>query len=398
MRISTSQIFTQGLDAILKQQSSAARTQIEVATGKRILTASDDPTGATKALNKRDMLAQTEQYELNIMSARNSIVLEESVLGNVSDVLQRVRELAVGANNGTLTDEERFVMAVELDERLNELLALANTRASNGEYIFSGFQARTRSFTPNSGSGFDYNGDEGQRHLRVSPSLQIPVTDSGAEIFRDIRTGNGTFTVSASALNMGSGVMDNGSVMDPTLWIPDTYSVTFITPNSYEVRDGGGGLVTSGTYVVNDTINFSGIEVRITGAPASGDSFSIEPSQNQDMFTTVSDLITALRIPVSDDADLAAVTQGVNRALINLDQVLNKVTGTRSEIGARLNVLDDQSNLNAGMSVQLQQSISDIEDVDLAEAVSRLNRQLLALEVAQQSFARIQNLSLFQFI
>ena len=116
------------------------------------------------------------------------------------------------------------------------------------------------------------------------------------------------------------------------------------------------------------------------------------------MFTTVSDLIAALKIPVTDDASGAAVTQGVNLALTNLDQVLDNVVGVRAELGARLNLLDGQANLNADMSVQLQQSISEIEDVDLAEAVSRLNRQLLALEVAQQSFARIQNLSLFQFI
>ncbi len=398
MRISTSQLFSQGLDTILDQQATAARTQLEVATGKRMQNPADDPAAATKALSVRGLLSETQQYAANIDSARSYLNVEESVLINVGDVLQRVRELAVRANNGILTDEERSAVAAELEERLEELLGLANTRASNGEYIFSGFQSRTRAFTPNAASGYDYQGDEGQRFLRVSASMQIAVSDSGAEVFRDVRTGNGTFAVNAAAGNGGSGVIDHGSVTNPGLWVPDNYSITFTSAPTYEVRDGGGALVVGGSYVEGSAIAFNGVEVRITGAPVGGDSFSVEPSRNQDVFTTVSEFVAALETPVTDAASQAQVTQGVNRALANLDQALSNVLVTRSRIGARLNAVEDEAKVNAGVDTQLQQTISDIENVDLAEAVSRLSRQLFALEASQQSFALIQNLSLFRFL
>ncbi len=398
MRISTSQLFLQSLDTILDQQAAAARTQLQVATGKRIQNPADDPAAATKALSVRALLSETKQYASNIDSARSYLTIEESVLTNVGDVLQRVRELGVRANNGILTDEERSAIAAEVEQRLEELLGLANTRASNGEYIFAGFQSRTRPFTPNSSSGYDYHGDEGQRFLRVSDSLQIAVSDSGAEVFRDVRTGNGTFAVNAAAGNSGSGVIDNGSVTDPGLWIPQSYAINFTTATSYEVRDGGGALVATGSYVESSAIAFNGIELRISGKPVAGDGFTVEPSRNQDVLTTVSDFISALKIPVTDAASQAGVTQGVNRALANLDQALSNVLVTRSRIGARLNAIDGEAQVNAGIDTQLQQTISDIENVDLAEAVSRLSRQLFALEASQKSFALIQNLSLFRFL
>ncbi len=398
MRISTSLLFSRGLDVILNQQATVARTQLEVATGKRIQSPSEDPAAATRALGIRDALAETKQFAANIDSARSYLSIEEAVLTNTVDVLQRVRELAVRANNGTLSDDERLAIAAEVEERGKELLGLANTRGSNGEYLFSGFQSRTRPFTPNAAGDFDYHGDEGQRHLRVSSSLQIPVSDSGAEIFRDIRTGNGTFAVNASPGNTGSGVIDNGSVTNPSLWLPDTYAINFVAAGAYEVRDSGGALVTSGAYVDGGAISFNGVEARIGGAPAAGDSFVVEPSRNQDVFSTVSDFVDALNIPVTDAASEAAMNQGINNALANLDQALNNVLEVRSRIGARMNTADDEARANAGIDTQLQQAISDIENVDLAEAVSRLNRQLFALEAAQQSFATIQNLSLFRYL
>ncbi len=398
MRISTSQLFSQGLDVILDQQATVARTQLEVATGKRIQHPSDDPAAATRALGVRDVLSEMKQFAANIETARSYLSIEEAVLTNTGDVLQRVRELAVRANNGTLSNEERLAIAAEIEERGKELLGLANTRASNGEYLFSGFQSRTRPFTPNVAAGFDYNGDEGQRFLRISASLQIPVSDSGAEVFRDIRNGNGTFAVNASPGNTGSGVIDNGSVTNPNLWVADTYAINFVAANAFEVRDGGGALVTSGAYTDDSTVSFNGIEVRISGAPAAGDSFVVESSRNQDVFTTVADFVAALNVSVTDGASQAAVNQGVNNALANLDQALNNVLEVRSRIGARMNIADDEARANTGIDTQLQQTISEIENVDLAEAVSRLNRQLFALEAAQQTFATIQNLSLFRFL
>ncbi|MDH3637806.1 MAG: flagellar hook-associated protein FlgL, partial [Gammaproteobacteria bacterium] len=312
MRIATAQLFEQGLREIADLQAKAARAQSEVATGKRILTAADDPAAAAQVLNGRDLLAQTQRFDSNINTARSRLDLEESVLTNVGNVLQRVRELAVRANNATLDNNDRAAIAAELEERLEELLSLANTRASGGEYIFSGFQSHTRPFTRSAAGSFDYNGDQGQRFVRVSPSTQIAVNDSGSEVFRDIRNGNGTFAVGAAASNTGSAVIDNGSVTNPTLWIADNYSINFISATNYEVRDSGGAVIASGSYGEGDTISFSGIEVTVTGAPAAGDTLFVAPSANQNLFQTVDNLIQTLGISAADGPSQAAITQGVN--------------------------------------------------------------------------------------
>ena len=138
--------------------------------------------------------------------------------------------------------------------------------------------------------------------------------------------------------------------------------------------------------------------MRISGGPAAGDQFDISPSFNQDMFTTVADLARTLRINVTDGNSQAAVRQGINRTLADIDLALENVLIVRSRIGARINAIEDEAQANTGMQVLMQETLSDLENVDLAEATSRLSQQLFALEAAQQSFARVQELSLFRFI
>ena len=70
----------------------------------------------------------------------------------------------------------------------------------------------------------------------------------------------------------------------------------------------------------------------------------------------------------------------------------------RGEIGARLRALDQQESLNADFSVHLNTTLSEVRDLDYAEALSRLSQQLFGLDAAQQAFARAQKLSLFKFI
>ena len=70
----------------------------------------------------------------------------------------------------------------------------------------------------------------------------------------------------------------------------------------------------------------------------------------------------------------------------------------RAQIGARINVIDSERDVNADLELLMRQDLSRVEDADLAQVVTLLNRRLVALEAAQQSFVRIQNLSLFKFI
>ena len=181
-RISSVQQFQQGIDNILRQQERLNETQMQLATGKKINKPSDDPSAATQLVKLSGLKSNTQQYDRNIDAARNQLELQESVLSNVSNVLQRVRELVVQANNATQSNESRAAIADELYNRIDELLQYANTKDPDGEYIFSGFNARTPAYVK-SGDGYVYQGDQGERYLQVSEDTQIAVRNSGEDIF-----------------------------------------------------------------------------------------------------------------------------------------------------------------------------------------------------------------------
>ena len=398
MRISSSQIFNRGLNAILDQQSAVSKSQLRVATGKRILTPADDPAGAKKILDLNETLELTRQYQSNAATATSRLASEDSVLDRVTNVLQRARELAIQGNNSTLTSTDRQAIAAELEKRLGELLGLANMRDANDEYLFAGFSTRTRPFATDGAGNFIYNGDQGQRELQVGPSYRVADGDSGADVFQTILNGNGTFATSEDPTNAGTGVVGAGSVVDPSAWVPDTYTITFTSATAFEVRDSGAGLVASGAYSSGASIGFSGITVDFVGDPVTGDSFAVSPSANQDMFRTVQNLVDAFNASNSSTVGQTRMHNAVNRFLTDVDQAVENVLEVRAGVGARLNAIDSEMELNADFEVQLQADLSAVENADLTELITRLNQQLGTLEAAQLSFARLQNLSLFDII
>jgi flagellar hook-associated protein 3 FlgL len=343
-------------------------------------------------------LARLDQYQSNGINARHQLGLEEEALAKVIDNLQRVRELTVQANSAALGPGDRAVVAAELRERRDALLALANATDSGGRYLFGGYSEITQPFT-SSGSGVVYNGDQGQRTVQISESRFVAIGDSGAQIFQRIPSGNGTFSVAAAAGNTGTGVLGAGTVVNPAAYVQDTYAINFTSPTTYEVRDSANALVSSGTYTApGQSIAFLGIDVALTGAPATGDSYTVAPSVNRDVFTTLDGLISALERPLGDNAGRARLHNEVGQALLDVDQATSHMISARADIGSRVRALDDEAALGEGFELQLAQTLSSIRDLDYAEALSRLSQQLFGLEAAQQAFARTQGLSLFRYL
>ena len=397
MRVTNDTLRQVFLNALELAQRRVEETQTQVSTGLRIQQPSDDPVSAARIRELEASVSRLDQYQANGIIAQNRLALSEEVLTSVMDNLQRVRELAVQANNATQGAESHRAISLELKQRLESLISLANSTDSSGRYLFSGFSEDTRPFVQN-GTSVAYNGDQGQRMLQVSDSRFIAVTDSGSEVFQRIPNGNGTFALGVGAANTGTGVLGEGSVTDPTAYVPDTYTVTFLTPTDYEVRDSGGGLVVAATYSEGDSISFLGMEIELDGEPAAGDTFISAPSSSQDLFTTVQNMIDALDIGGDTGAARAILNSEIGQSLENLDQAIGRIIDVRSETGARLQSLDQEAALNEGFGVQLVEALSELRDLDYAEAISNLSQQLLGLEAAQQTFARVQGLSLFRFL
>jgi len=396
MRVSTRGSFLQGVNMMQQLQSMLDHTQQQISSGRRIMSPSDDPIAASRALEIRESIGRLEQFDRNSSIAANRLSQEESTLGSVSNVLQRVRELSLQANNATQSNETRQLIAIEMRQQLDQLVQLGNQRDGNGSYLFSGNLADVQPVT-RMGSSFTYNGDQGQRYIQIGEGRQVADSDSGAAVFFGIRDGNGTFSSIAAATNTGTGVLSGGSLTDPSAWVQDEYTVRFIDPNNYEVLDSSAAVVTTGTFQSGDTIAFNGIELSVNGSPQGADEFTIAPSRLQDVFAMVDQIATAVEQTVSDDTSRAVLNNSVNSGLLNIDQAIGNVLDVRTQVGSRLAAIDDQIDTNGAFALSYQETLASIEDLDYAEAISRLSIQATTLEAAQQSFMRTQSLSLFNY-
>ncbi len=183
----------------------------------------------------------------------------------------------------------------------------------------------------------------------------------------------------------------------------DDYSISFAQatpadPVTYQVTNSAAAVVGSGVYTAGEPIDFAGARVVLSGAPADGDSFSVTPSVGQSMFSALERIVDALKNSGSNPAEVAAVNNAMTLALDDMDQSLGAVLEVRSQVGVRLQQVQNQLSINESFNLQLQETLSNIQDLDYAEAVSRFNLELTALQAAQQAYVKMQGLSLFNYL
>ena len=399
MRISSIEQFQQGIDSILNQQAKLNQTQLQLATGKKVLKPSDDPAVATQLLNLSSLKANNLQYDRNINTAQNELELQESVLASSGNVLQRVRELVVQANNGTQSEQSHKAIADEISNLADELLQLANTKSPSGEYIFAGYNSRTPAFAK-SGTSYVYQGDQGQRLLQVSEDTQLAVRDNGADVFQGMSTGDGRFLLETPASNTGDALVKMSSAIDA---IRDDYTMVFVQANAddpitYSVTGAASGVVATGTYQSGEAITFNGISIEIEGAPTNGDSYQVNRSVRQDVFQSVQAIANGLLAGSETPASSSKLVNDLGQSISTMDQALEHLQSRRTIVGNRLQALDTRAGENADGLLRLERQTSELNDLDFAEAVSRLNLQTTALQAAQQSYIKIQGLSLFNYL
>jgi flagellar hook-associated protein 3 FlgL len=294
---------------MLDQQSRLNQTQMQLSTGKKILTPSDDPAAAARSIDLNQSIKQTEQYQSNINAARQRLALEDGVLQNATDILQRVNELGIQGLNAGNSPSDRIAIAVEMEELNKHLVGLANTRNANGEYLFSGFKSATQPFgkdVPNVGA-YSYAGDTNSRPIQIDSDRQIADGDPGTTIF---------------------GM--------PTGPLPAT-------------------------------------------VPAPG------------AITNIFEAIDKFAADLRADAPASA-------SLDDISKSLEKMLTVQSSVGTRLNALDSQEGHNADFVLDMKTVLSATEDLDYAEAISRFNLQTVSLQAAQQAFAQVKKLSLFNYL
>ncbi|MEZ5460092.1 MAG: flagellar hook-associated protein FlgL [Steroidobacteraceae bacterium] len=397
MRISTSTIQQGALDAMLRQQAQLARTQNEVATGRRIQSPADDPPAAARLAVLERGLAESNRFGANADVATNRLQYEEQAIADATDTLQRMQELALQANNSLLDDDSRRMIGAELEALLQGLTDIANRQDASGEYLFSGYSTRTRPFERDA-AGFSFRGDPGVRFVQIGPSQRIADGHSGEDVFVQVREGNGTFVTAARAANTGTGIVSAGALLDPAAWVRDDYTVSFTAPDTYEIRDSSSALVATGSYTAGAAISFNGVSLSIGGTPATGDVFEVNAAGTQTLFETAQSLVDAVNQGGAAPAGRAQFATRMGTLIEQLSTGIDHLSGIRAEIGSRISTIESSANAREQLAVETQKVISDLRDIDYAEAITRMNSQLVALQAAQQSYTRLSSLSLFNYL
>lgn len=394
MRISTSWMQQSAINSILDRQSAMATTQAQLSSGKRILSPSDDPVAAAQVLTLQHVDAANQQYQRNIDSASGRLGLETNALNQVTTILQTARTLALQGNNGTQTAADRNAIAAQLRQLFSQLVQTANGTDGQGDSLFAGNAARTIPFVQGANYNVTYAGDDGQRMVAAAPAMQVATNDPGSNVFMNIPAGNGGFVVQAGAANTGSLVVGASSVTDTGTYTPGNYTVTFTAPGQWQATDAGGAVVGSGSYNGDSSISFGGMQIQLQGTPATGDTLAVQSGTSQSMFASLGNLIdTFANLPPGTQSGNA-----VNRSIEGMDQSLQRVLDVQARIGARVNTLSQQKTSEGSLDVQYQGSISNLQDLDMASAIGKLNLQQVALQAAQQTYVKVQGMSLFDYL
>src|SRR6202171_4839166 len=397
MRVTQSLNQAQFLAALTQLESNLSQTQNQISTNLAFTAPSQNPVAAGNVNNYDQALAQSQQYDSNASSAQTRLSTEDTALAQVQTELQSLRDLALQANNGSVSAHGRTAIAAQATQIQNSLLSLANTQDGNGEYIFGGFSTNNQPFTLTP-SGANYAGDQGQRQVQIAAGQTIADGDNGNSVFNQIKTGNGTFSASAAAGNTGTGVLGASTVQNPAAWDGGPYAIQFTYAHTYDVRDSANVLVTSGTYAAGQAVAFRGVQVTLNGQPATGDSFTVAPSVNKSIFTTVQNLGTALQTGSGTSATQATLNNSLGYAINNIDQALAQTSNIRATIGARLNTITTQQSVSSSQQIQLKASISSLQSLDYAAAITTLDLQNTTLSASMQAFTLTQGLTLFKFL
>ena len=306
MKISTQLLFDRGSAQMSSVQTKLTQSQAQMAQGKQILNASDSPNQAATIQRLKSILSRQESYQSSLNTVKARLQGEDTTMQSVSDLLVRAKEVAVQGANDTLSTGDKKTLAAEMQALRDQMLSLANTKDSNGNYLFAGSRVKQPAFAETSNGSPIYMGDQTRMNVRVSEQQSIPVNRTGTDAFVPVSR------------------LDKNGV---------TIGVGF-----FEVMD---------------------------------------------------NLIAGLNTANGND---------IRRGLGELDTLQNGLSLAHAQVGTNLNMVDQQTMIIEDTTLNLKSTLSSIEDLDYASAITKMNQQMMSLEAAQASFAKVSQLNLFNYI
>ncbi|MEY4017444.1 MAG: Flagellar hook-associated protein 3 [Pseudomonadota bacterium] len=306
MKISTTLYFDRANQQLGDVQGELAKTQEQLSTGKQIVKPSDSPDKASLVTRLESELARQANYQGTLKSVNTRLQSEETVLKNTSDVMVRMKELATQAANDTLSPADRQSIALEVSSLKDQVLSLANTQDTNGNYLFSGSRVGSPAFGKNAQGQVVYQGDESRMKVAVGDNRRMNLNMPGSDAF-----------------------------------------------------------------------------VKVIRTDANGNKTGVG------FFQAIDDLANAVK-----NSDHNSIQRGI----AEIDTLQQGVSDATAQIGTDMNVVDMQNSVLDEITLRLKTTKSDAEDLDYTSAITKMNKDQLALEAAQSSFAKISQLSLFKYM
>lgn len=417
MQISTSEFLLGSLNDMLNQQQNVNTLNTEIATGQTLLDASDNPAGATEALNAASTVTQYNYDLSNAQSATSALQNGVSVLQQVTNLLDSLQQTALQAADTTTTANNRASLVQTAQAALQELVQLANTQDTNGHYLFSGSHSDVVPYSTLPDGQIVFNGDAGTNQIQIGPSLSVPSSLSGSGIFSDLPAGIDGVTVSADSNNAGGayavvGGVTNISQLAAARVAGTQYEISFAAgPGSsltYTVASGTGtpgssgfkassGVVASGSFSAGSDLAFGGIDVRINGTPDAGDSFDVQTGATTSMFQTIQNLITALQTTPTTGIN-AQTQQQVENVIANLTGAQTSSLSAQASYGSSLSEIQSVQTQVTSLSTTAQAQLASVQSANLPEVMANYSESITALQASQLAFAKVQGLSLFNYI
>jgi flagellar hook-associated protein 3 FlgL len=206
MRISTNTMYQTAISKISTLQAEQSKLQQQIASEKRMLTPSDDPIAASRALAISSSQSQNAQYANNRQIANMHLTGLDNSFGSITELLTSTRTTLVGSA-GTLSTDQRAVLSTNLKASLETLIGFANTKDAVGNYMYAGFQSDTAPFTATV-TGATYNGDSNQQLLQVDDQRKMAVNVPGNSVFQ--AGGNDIFSIYGNL----AAILDNPASTD----------------------------------------------------------------------------------------------------------------------------------------------------------------------------------------
>jgi flagellar hook-associated protein 3 FlgL len=407
MRISTGQLYDRSIQAVLENQADLSDIQRQLSSGKKLLRPSDDPVGAAQVIRLTEEIDLLTQYKKNSNLLTNSLEQEETVLSGVNNAMDRARVLMIQSGNGIISAEDKKAIAIEIGQIRDQVFDLMNSRNSNGEYIFAGFQSALPAFSFDAsatGNKYNFEGDGGQNDIQVSDTVNLQMNNSGLDVFENVLARlqpsiTGSVGATSASFNMqAQSAFDkfHNENYDAVTPANNDFQISIISATQVQITNvGTGAVLDTLDYSSGNAFLYKGLEFDITGTTGDTVNFQLDVPEKKNIAETLNEFVNVLNnknIANSDFDDALA------DAITGLDNSKTSIGNAVSKIGGRRNTADSIFGSNLDLEISNKAARSNIEEVDYAEAVSELSRQETALQAAQATFSRVTGTSLFDYI